>query len=44
LRIEDREEFIALMLRDIPPRPPNAEAIRARNAGRVEADVELVTR
>jgi glyoxylase-like metal-dependent hydrolase (beta-lactamase superfamily II) len=44
LRIQDREEFIALMLRDIPPRPPNAEAIRARNAGRVETDTELVTR
>lgn len=27
------DEFVALMLQDIPPRPPNAEAIRAANLG-----------
>lgn len=32
-RLTQRDEFIAFMMRDIPPRPPNAEVIRARNAG-----------
>jgi glyoxylase-like metal-dependent hydrolase (beta-lactamase superfamily II) len=27
------DEFVALMMQDIPPRPPNAEAIRATNLG-----------
>jgi hydroxyacylglutathione hydrolase len=31
LRVTDRTDFIRLMLADIPPRPPQAEAIRARN-------------
>jgi hydroxyacylglutathione hydrolase len=29
----DEESFVALMLRDIPPRPPMAEQIRAQNLG-----------
>jgi glyoxylase-like metal-dependent hydrolase (beta-lactamase superfamily II) len=29
----DEEEFVALMLREMPPRPADAEAIRAANAG-----------
>jgi glyoxylase-like metal-dependent hydrolase (beta-lactamase superfamily II) len=33
-RIDDREEFVALMVRDIPPRPPEAERTRAANLGR----------
>ena len=28
---DDRQAFLNLMLADIPPRPPNAEAIRAAN-------------
>jgi glyoxylase-like metal-dependent hydrolase (beta-lactamase superfamily II) len=36
--IGDREEFVALMLRDIPPRPPNAEATRLRNLGQTMAE------
>jgi hydroxyacylglutathione hydrolase len=32
-RITHQEEFVALMLREIPPRPADAEAIRAGNAG-----------
>jgi hydroxyacylglutathione hydrolase len=31
--IDDREAFVALMLRDVPPRPPDAERIRQVNAG-----------
>jgi hydroxyacylglutathione hydrolase len=31
----DRSQFIALMLRDIPPRPPNAAELRAINMGQV---------
>jgi hydroxyacylglutathione hydrolase len=34
-QIADRTAFIALMLRDIPPRPAGAAEIRARNLGRV---------
>jgi hypothetical protein len=33
-RIEDEAEFIATMLVDIPPAPPEAARIRAINAGR----------
>ena len=29
----DRRAFRELMLREIPPRPPGAEEIRARNMG-----------
>lgn len=32
-RITDREAFVALMLQDIPPRPPNAELTRIANLG-----------
>jgi glyoxylase-like metal-dependent hydrolase (beta-lactamase superfamily II) len=39
-RIDDRDEFIALMLRDIPPRPPDAERVRLENLGRTPAAVE----
>jgi glyoxylase-like metal-dependent hydrolase (beta-lactamase superfamily II) len=42
-RIEDREEFITLMLRDIPPRPPNAERVRLENLGRTLAAAHGVT-
>ena len=33
-RIEDEAEFVATMLADIPPAPPEAARIRAINAGR----------
>ena len=32
-KITEPEEFLELMLRDVPPRPANAEAIRAANLG-----------
>ncbi len=32
-KLVDENQFVALMLRDIPPRPPDAEAIRAANLG-----------
>ena len=32
-RITSREEFVAHMLRDIPPRPPDAARVRAANLG-----------
>jgi hydroxyacylglutathione hydrolase len=32
-RITDRDAFIAYMLRDTPPQPPNATRVRARNLG-----------
>lgn len=32
-KLAREDEFVALMLQDIPPRPPNAEAIRAANLG-----------
>ena len=38
LRIDDRDAFIALMLQDIPPRPPNAERIRLTNLGKASVD------
>jgi hydroxyacylglutathione hydrolase len=34
--IMDQEEFIAFMLRDTPPRPPNAERTRAENLGQLQ--------
>lgn len=34
LSVEDEDAFVALMLADIPPRPPRAEQIRAENLGR----------
>lgn len=30
-RITDREVFVARLLQDVPPRPPNAELIRTAN-------------
>jgi glyoxylase-like metal-dependent hydrolase (beta-lactamase superfamily II) len=36
-RIEDEEEFVRLMSRDIPPPPPGAAELRAANAGRATA-------
>ena len=33
-RIDDADAFLAFMLREIPPRPPGAERIRAENLGR----------
>jgi glyoxylase-like metal-dependent hydrolase (beta-lactamase superfamily II) len=33
----DRDAFVDLMLRDIPPRPPRADEMRAENLGRVVA-------
>jgi glyoxylase-like metal-dependent hydrolase (beta-lactamase superfamily II) len=41
-RIGDRDAFVALMLQDIPPRPPNAERMRLANLGRVETRREPV--
>ncbi|HSB56071.1 MAG TPA: hypothetical protein VLD58_17040, partial [Gemmatimonadales bacterium] len=32
-RVTDRAAFVALMVRDVPPRPPGAAEIRARNLG-----------
>jgi len=32
--ITDEELFVRLMLREIPPRPPRAQEIRAANLGR----------
>jgi hydroxyacylglutathione hydrolase len=43
-RIEERDEFVALMLRDIPPRPPDAERIRLENLGGLMAAAECVAR
>ena len=34
LQVDDRDAFVALMLQDIPPRPPQAERIRSANLGR----------
>jgi hypothetical protein len=44
LRIEDRDAFIAYMLRDTPPRPPDAERIRMANLGRPEPVAALALR
>ena len=35
--IEDRDELVALMLRDVPPRPPDAARVRRENLGYVGA-------
>ena len=32
-RIDDEQEFVRMMTREIPPAPPNAEEVRALNAG-----------
>jgi glyoxylase-like metal-dependent hydrolase (beta-lactamase superfamily II) len=39
-RIDDRDAFVALMLRDIPPRPPDAERVRRANLGLAHQHVE----
>lgn len=44
LRVQDRNAFVALMLQDIPPRPPNAERVRLANLGFGELRAELVNR
>lgn len=36
-RVEDEDEFVRLMLTDIPAPPPDAAALRAANAGRAAA-------
>jgi hydroxyacylglutathione hydrolase len=36
-RIEDEDEFVRIMLSDIPAPPPQAAALRAANAGRAAA-------
>jgi hydroxyacylglutathione hydrolase len=36
-RLEDEEAFVAFMMNDIPPPPPRADEIRARNLGLVVA-------
>jgi len=41
--IDDREAFVALMLRDVPPRPPDAERNRRVNAG-AAPDAAALTR
>jgi glyoxylase-like metal-dependent hydrolase (beta-lactamase superfamily II) len=35
--IADRDAFIQYMLRDTPPRPPDAESVRAKNLGMAQA-------
>lgn len=35
--VEDEEEFVRIMLREIPPRPERAQEIRAQNLGTVPA-------
>jgi len=35
-RIDDRNAFVALMMRDVPPRPPDAARVRAANLGHVD--------
>ncbi len=42
LRIDDRDAFVALMLQDIPPRPPNADRVRLANLGMVKTAMERV--
>jgi glyoxylase-like metal-dependent hydrolase (beta-lactamase superfamily II) len=44
LRLNDREAFVALMLQDIPPRPPNAERVRRSNLGYSTEETELIHR
>jgi glyoxylase-like metal-dependent hydrolase (beta-lactamase superfamily II) len=43
-RISDRDAFVALMMKDIPRRPPNAEKVRLANLGKVEGILETVGR
>jgi glyoxylase-like metal-dependent hydrolase (beta-lactamase superfamily II) len=31
--VQDRDEFVRIMLKNIPPKPPDAEAVRAANLG-----------
>lgn len=39
----NEREFIELMLRDVPPRPPRATEIRAENLGAVVSDLRVQT-
>lgn len=43
-RITDRDAFVALMMRDIPPRPPNAVEVRLANLGKVAPILQAVAR
>jgi len=40
-RIDERDGFVRQMLAEIPPRPPNADEIRATNLGRAAARHEI---
>ena len=40
-RIDERDGFVGQMLAEIPPRPPNADEIRATNLGRAAARHEI---
>ena len=41
--IEDRQEFVAAMVRDIPPPPPNAAGNRSSNLGHVDVESLVMT-
>jgi glyoxylase-like metal-dependent hydrolase (beta-lactamase superfamily II) len=43
-RIDDRDEFVALMVRDVPPRPPDADKVRLENLGRDATAAAAVAR
>jgi hydroxyacylglutathione hydrolase len=43
-KIDDRETFVACMLQDIPPRPPDAERVRSANLGREVLEASSVAR
>jgi hydroxyacylglutathione hydrolase len=40
LLIENENEFVQFMLKDVPPAPPNAAEVRARNSGLLAAAAE----
>jgi hydroxyacylglutathione hydrolase len=42
--IDDRETFVARMLQDIPPRPPDAERVRSANLGREVSEASVAAR
>jgi len=43
-RLDDQAAFLAFMLRDIPPRPPDAATVRAVNLGRTALHPDVVGR
>jgi glyoxylase-like metal-dependent hydrolase (beta-lactamase superfamily II) len=43
-RLDDQAAFLAFMLRDIPPRPPDAATVRAANLGRAALHPDVVGR